>query len=238
MNSLPLLVLAGGFGSRLRAAVSSVPKPLAPVMGKPYMNYLLENWRSQGVTSFTFLLHHKAEMIRDFLTKSKLSGLLEDCDICTLVEPEPLGTGGALAYAVKELNMTGSFLVANADTWLGSGIKEVTAATAPAIAVIKVPNSERYGHVRIESNKISAFEEKQSNTGPGMINAGLYHLEAEMFREWNGMSFALERELFPKWVTENRLAAVSLNTDFIDIGIPEDYFRFCNWIESKKMEVL
>jgi D-glycero-alpha-D-manno-heptose 1-phosphate guanylyltransferase len=238
MSSLPLLVLAGGFGTRLRSAVSAVPKPLAPVMGQPYLTYLLESWRSQGVTSFTFLLHHQADKIVDFLAEAQKSGLLAGCAVRTLVEPQPLGTGGALAYAVRELAMMGSFLVANADTWVGGGIKQLSAAPAPALAVIRVPNSERYGHVRIESNKISAFEEKQSSSGPGLINAGLYHLDADMFREWDGRPFSLERELFPKWVSANRLTAVSLETDFIDIGIPEDYFRFCRWIESKKVGVL
>ncbi|WP_397411246.1 sugar phosphate nucleotidyltransferase [Polaromonas sp.] len=238
MTSLPLLILAGGFGTRLRSAVSAVPKPLAPVMGQPYLTYLLESWRSQGVTSFTFLLHHKADKIVDFLAEAQKSGLLEGCAVRTLVEPQPLGTGGALAYAVRELAMMGSFLVANADTWLGGGIQQLLATPAPAMAVIRVPNSERYGHVRIESNKISAFEEKKGSSGPGLINAGLYRLDADMFREWDERPFSLERELFPKWVSAGRLGAVPLETDFIDIGIPEDYFRFCRWIESKKVGVL
>jgi D-glycero-alpha-D-manno-heptose 1-phosphate guanylyltransferase len=238
MTSLPLLVLAGGFGTRLRSAVSAVPKPLAPVMGQPYLTYLLESWRNQGVTSFTFLLHHQADMIVDFLAEAQKSGLLAGCNIRTLVEPQPLGTGGALAYAVRELAMTGAFLVANADTWLGGGIKELSAAPAPAIAVVRVLNSERYGHVLIESNKISAFKEKQSGSASGLINAGLYHLDADMLREWDGRPFSLECELFSKWVSANSLTALSLETNFIDIGIPEDYFRFCRWIESKRVGIL
>jgi NDP-sugar pyrophosphorylase family protein len=59
-----------------------------------------------------------------------------------------------------------------------------------------------------------------------------------MFREWDGQPFSLERELFPKWISVNRLTAVSLDTDFIDIGVPEDYFRFCQWIASNKAETL
>lgn len=238
MKPIPLLVLAGGFGTRLRPAVADVPKPLAPVMGRPYLGYMLESWRRQGVASFTFLLHHQAGMIIDYLGAAQGSGALWGATIRTLVEPQPLGTGGALAYAVQELAIKGSFLVANADTWLGGGITELSAAPAPAMAVVGVANSERYGHVRVESNKIAAFEEKQNCSGPGLINAGLYHLHADMFRDWDGQSFSLERELFPKWVSANRLTAVSLETDFIDIGVPEDYFRFCRWIESQKMGVL
>jgi D-glycero-alpha-D-manno-heptose 1-phosphate guanylyltransferase len=238
MSARPLLVLAGGFGTRLRSAVSDVPKPLAPVAGRPYLAYVLESWRRQGVSSFIFLLHHQAAMIIDFLTETQKIGPFTGTTFRTLVEPQPLGTGGALAYAVRELAIDGSFLVANADTWLGGGIQQLSAALAPAIAVLKVPDSERYGQVRIKSSKISAFEEKQSRSGPGLINGGLYHLDADMFREWDGQPFSLERELFPKWVSANRLTAVSLDTDFIDIGVPEDYSRFCQWIASNKAGTL
>lgn len=238
MSARPLLILAGGFGVRLRSAVSDVPKPLAPVMGRPYLAHVLESWRRQGVYSFTFLLHHQAGMVIDFLAETQKTNPFLDTAIRTLVEPHPLGTGGAIAYAVRELEIDGSFLVANADTWLDGGIHQLSAAPAPAIGVLRVADSERYGQVRIKSNKISAFQEKQSSPGPGLINAGLYHLEADMFREWDGQPFSLERELFPKWVSANRLSAVSLDTEFIDIGVPEDYFRFCQWIASNKAGTL
>ena len=238
MISLPLLVLAGGFGIRLRSAVSDVPKALAPVMGRPYLAYLVESWRRQAITSFTFLLHHQAEMIIDFLVEAKESGPLVGGEIRTLVEPHPLGTGGAVAYAVREFKISGSFLVANADTWLGNGIEKIAVAPAPAMAVIPVINSERYGRVRVESNKIVSFDEKRNSAVPGLINAGLYHLDADMFRDWDGQPFSLERELFPKSVSANQLTAVLLKTDFIDIGIPDDYFRFCRWIESQKVGAL
>ena len=61
-----LLVLAGGFGTRLRSVVSDVPKPLAPVMGQPYLRYMMDNWRAQGITRFTFLLHHQVELMTGF----------------------------------------------------------------------------------------------------------------------------------------------------------------------------
>jgi D-glycero-alpha-D-manno-heptose 1-phosphate guanylyltransferase len=238
MNPIPLLVLAGGFGTRLRSAVSDVPKPLAPVGDRPYLAYLLDSWYNQGVRSFIFLLHHQAELISAFLAASQSAGQWPDCEICVLVEPQPMETGGAIAYAVRELKLDGDFLVANADTWLGGGIEQISAELAPVIAVVGVPNSGRYGQVRVESNKITAFEEKQSSSGPALINAGLYHLSAAMFQDWDGQPFSLERGLFPKWVSFNRLTAVELDTDFIDIGVPEDYYRFCRWIASNKAGTL
>lgn len=233
-KTVELLVLAGGFGTRLRSAVSDVPKPLAPVCNKPYLYYLVESWIEQGITSLTFLLHHQAVMIEDFLNIQKREGLLKDCELRTLTEPQPLGTGGAIAYAAQQFRLTGSFLVANADTWLGSSIREVSAAPVPAMATIKVINSERYGKVSVQNGNVVAFEEKQPGSGPGCINAGLYHLHTNIFKDWNGQPFSLEQAVLPKLAASGQLHAVPLETDFIDIGVPEDYFRFCRWIESGK----
>jgi len=233
-----LMVLAGGFGTRLRSVVSNVPKPLAPVAGRPFLQYLIESWLEQGVTKLTFLLHYQAGMITGFLASQQGCELLRGCEVQILTEPRPLGTGGAVAYAVQQTGLTGPFLVANADTWLGSGLGEVLANAPPAIGVVRVNNSERYGSVRFGEHKVLAFEEKQNTKGAGWINAGLYHLRSDLFHEWNGQPFSLERDLFPDLAAAGRLGAAHLETEFIDIGIPEDYMRFCGWIESGKTRVL
>lgn len=234
-----MLVLAGGFGTRLGPAVSEVPKPLAPVVNRPYLDYQIENWIEQGVTSLTFLLYHQAALIEAFLKSQPSEKRLGACQLHTLTEPHPLGTGGAIAYAVQQLQMTGSFLVTNADTWLGSGIEQVSETEMPSIAIVRIENSERYGRVRLEQqSRVVAFEEKQNSAGPGWINAGLYHLHADLFQDWNGQAFSLERELFPKLANTGQLRAAPLRTEFIDIGVPDDYFRFCRWIESGRVGVL
>ena len=238
MSERPLLVLAGGFGTRLRSAIPDVPKPLAPVEQKPFLHFLIEKWASQGVRRMTFLLHHQADRIKSFLDFVPNNENLSECELSTLTEPQPLGTGGAIAFAVRQLGLTGSFLVANADTWLGSGLQLLSASPAPAIAIVNVQNSERYGSVVVESGRVVAFREKQSSTGPAWINAGLYHLHANLFRNWDGSLFSLERELFPRLVRDGQLGAVPVQDEFIDIGIPEDYFRFCSWIASGRREPL
>jgi D-glycero-alpha-D-manno-heptose 1-phosphate guanylyltransferase len=233
MRKINLLVLAGGFGKRLRSAVSDVPKPLAPVNGQPYIHYQISNWVDQGVTQLTFLLHYKADLLEDFLALHQKK--LRSCKLLTLKESQPLGTGGAIAFAVQQFGLSGSFLVANADTWLSSGVQRVFEAEMPAIATVQVENSERYGSVQVEKNKVVKFEEKENSSGPGLINAGLYHLHADLFRDWNGQPFSLEGELFPKLASLGQLKSVLLETDFIDMGVPEDYFRLCRWIESGKL---
>jgi NDP-sugar pyrophosphorylase family protein len=237
MPGAELIVLAGGLGTRLRPAVPDLPKPLAPVAGHPFLHHQLANWLAQGITSMTFLLQHQADVIESFLDAERSSGHLADVRVRTVIEPQPLGTGGCVAHAVRKLQLSGSFLVANADTWLGSGIAELCAADdAARMVVVAVEDSGRYGAVRLEdADVVAAFEEKREHAGPGWINAGLYRLPADLFGDWDGQPFSLERELFPRLVAKRRLAAVRLHAAFIDIGVPTDYFRFNRWVESGRV---
>lgn len=236
MKNSTLLVLAGGFGTRLRSVVSDVPKPLAPVAGRPFLYYLIEGWLNQQVNRMIFLLHYQANIIESFLWRQKEEGRLPGCELHILSEHKPLGTGGAVAYAVQQFKMEGSFLVANADTWLDSGIQEVARTTGPAIATVEVDDCKRYGRIQVLDDRIIGFEEKdKSADGPGLINAGLYHLQASLFRGWDGKPFSLEGKLFPRLATVGNLQSVYLEASFIDIGVPEDYFRFSHWINSDKV---
>ena len=231
---MKMLILAGGFGTRLQSVVSEVPKAMAPVGDAPFLHFQIEHWIAQGLNSFVFLLHHQADLIISFLKKEK-NDLLGDCEVQWLVEPTPMDTGGAVAYAVEQLNFADDFLVTNADTWIGTGIKEVRQIKAPAMAVVGLSDARRYGRVEFDDqNYVTAFHEKNSSMGGGWINAGLCHLKAEMFKEWNHLPFSLERITFPALATDGTLKAVALQTDFIDIGIPDDYFRFCRWIAADR----
>ena len=230
---MKMLILAGGFGTRLQPAVPGIPKALAPVNDVPFLRLQIEHWVEQGVRSFVFLLHHQANLIIDFLREEQKASLRGN-DVRWLVEPVPMGTGGALAHAVKELILTDDFLATNADTWLGGGIKEVMHAGASGLAVIRVANAGRYGRVELssEDHEIEYFAEKSATDTAGWINAGLCCLTPAIFRNWNRLPFSLETDLFPALVAQGKLHAVPLETDFIDIGVPEDYFRFCGWIKA------
>jgi len=240
MDQVPfkLLVLAGGFGTRLRPALLDTPKALAPVGKVPFLALQLENWVAQGVRSFVFLLRHQADQITGFLETLK-SGLLKDCEVISLIEPEPMDTGGAVAYAVRTLGLNDDFLVTNADTWLGSGIRELATSHPPAMAVTRLDDASRYGQVQFDNNRrITAFTEKNAQSVSGWINAGLYRLHADMFESWDGARFSLERKTFPELVQRGELGAVSISADFIDIGMPEDYQRFCRWIQEGRTSKL
>ncbi len=227
-----LLVLAGGFGRRLQSVVADVPKALAPVGKVAFLYIQIEHWIAQGLRSFIFLLHHQADQIISFLEAEK-NGLLINCHVSWIIEPAPMDTGGAVAYAVKKLNLTDDFLLTNADTWLGAGVQELLASTTPSLAVVSLRDASRYGQVKFNDEfNVTGFSEKSISNSPGWINAGLSYLEADHFKDWNGLPFSLERISYPDWVVRGTLKAVTLQTDFIDIGIPDDYFRFCHWIAS------
>lgn len=236
---MKMLVLAGGFGTRLQSLVSRVPKALAPVGDLPFLHFQLEHWVQQGVKSFVFLLHHQANLIKDYLDVHA-NGILKDCQFECLVEATPLGTGGAVANAVTQLQIHGDFLVTNADTWLGSGVAELMHMRAPALGIIRVDDAGRYGSVQFDqAHKVTTFLEKSVDMQAGWINAGMALLNAQLFEQLEqGGVCSLESFCFPTWVNRGILRAVPLQCDFIDIGIPSDYQRFCRWIASDRRGAL
>lgn len=233
-----ILILAGGFGTRLQSAVREVPKAMAPVGSVPFLSLQIQHWIEQGLREFVFLLHHQSDQVINFLEAEKCR-LLKDCKVQWLIEPIPLDTGGAVAYAVQQLSLTGDFLVTNADTWIGTGIQELARSSSPSIAVVKLSDTSRYGLVKLNYQfHVTAFGEKSYERGPGWINAGLCRLDSNLFKEWDGQPFSLERLLLSNLARLGTLKAVELQTDFIDIGLPKDYFRFCNWINADRKGVL
>ena len=228
---MKMLVLAGGFGTRLRNVVSDVPKPLAPVGTTPFLHYQVEHWISQGVRSFIFLLYYQANLIERFIDERR-EGLLAGCSVQSITDPQPLDTGGAVACAVRHFGLEGEFLVTNADTWLGSGARELGSVGADAMIVVRQADVSRYGQVEVDGTGfVHSFREKGETTGSGWINAGMCALRAEHFTAWNGYRLSLEKDVFPKLLAARQLRAVPLESDFIDIGVPEDYRRFCRWQE-------
>ena len=155
-----LLVLAGGFGTRLKTTIADVPKALAPIDDVPFLQLQIEHWLSQGLREFTFLLHHQADQIIAFL-QAQQGGLLKDCQVDWLIEPVPMDTGGALAHAVKTLELKDDFLMTSAGNLLGGGIYEMEQSSAPAMAVINLADVSRYGQVHFDHlHRVNAFSEK------------------------------------------------------------------------------
>jgi len=229
----PLFVLAGGFGTRLRPVVSDVPKPLAPVGGEPFLVHLVRHWVSQGVEDFIFLLHYKAHQIENCLSILNKQPGYNEVSFRFIKEEIPLGTGGAINNALQYFCPSNGFLVANADTWLSGGIKDIASMSGPAIAAVRVEHNSRYGALELEGQLVRKFKEKIDLNDSGFVNSGLYHLVPNIFEGFEfGSCFSIENDVFRRLTRDENLTAVKLEVDFIDIGVPEDYARFCGWIEN------
>ena len=222
---MKLLILAGGYGTRLRSVVNKLPKALAPINDVPFLFYQIKNWKKQGIIDFVFLLHFEAKLIIDFLDSHRF-GILKNCNVNYIIEPDALGTGGAIQYCINQLSLKDDFLVTNADTWLGSGLKKLINKNSPALLIVEVEDSQRYGTVHLVNDKVVKFEEKTNKKSKGLINAGLSLLKPEYFDLDLTYPYSLEKVIYPNLVKANILQGVIVTTNFIDIGIPEDYFKF------------
>ena len=226
-RKMKLLILAGGFGTRIQSVMPGIPKALAPIGGAVLLELQINNWKRQGISDFVFLLHYQGLMIKDFID-SKIKSLFDGCRVQYSFEPIPLGTGGSIAYAIKKLNLQEDFIVANADTWVGEGLKEIQAKTSPAILVTKVNNISRYGGVKFDSQgSVTSFIEKGGSAEAGWINAGIYKLSPIHFDNCPNTSFSIESLLFPIFLNDYDFQVVKTDSYFMDIGIPDDYEKFC-----------
>lgn len=218
------IVLAGGFGTRLASRLQGVPKPMAPVAGRPFLEILLTQLRRAGCSRVLLSVGHLHQVIQDRFGTSFL-GMRVDY----VVESVPLGTGGATRLALAQARED-SVLVLNGDTFLDADYAEMlrfhTAEKAEVtLAVVHQPNVARYGGVVIEAKRIVGFEEK-GRTGAGFISAGTYVLNRNL--AWPptlAERFSIESDVFVPEVARLRPAAFKVAGYFLDIGIPEDYDR-------------
>lgn len=216
------IILAGGFGTRLQSILRDLPKPLAPVRGVPFIHYILrwlENSGVQRVIASTGYLADKMEA--GFLS---YPGKLE---MTFLREESPLGTGGAIYRALRESGDGGVFAL-NGDTYFPADLnlfqREAERLGGPlAIALRRVPDVSRYGAVELVGGRIVAMNEK-GRVGPGLVNAGLYLLPADLWQRipMPGV-FSWETDFMQPKAPLIGAAGIALNAHFLDIGTPESY---------------
>jgi len=221
------VVLAGGLGTRLRERVPDLPKPMAPVAGRPFLAYVLDALIRDGFTAIVLSVGYRWEAIQ-----AHFGSRYRGADITYAVEEEPLGTGGAIAHAFAEAGITGTepALVVNGDTFLALDFatlrdwyEEVPAACAMVLR--QVDDTSRYGSVSVAGGMVSGFAEK-GRSGAGLINAGVYVLQANVFArfELEGR-FALEADLLQRHCAALGARAFETTAWFIDIGVPQDFDR-------------
>lgn len=221
LQGVDAAVLAGGLGTRLRGVVDDVPKPLAPVLGRPFLFYQLDLLALRGARSVTLCCGYLAEHIRGAVGEEWLG-----MPVRYSVETEPMGTGGALGLAAGSLESDVA-VVLNGDSWLEpdwAALLRGAAARGAAVALAEVEETGRYGAVALGADGVvEAFVEKGAPSGPRFINGGVYAMKQGLLKELRGGRSSLERYWLPQWVAEGRVAGERAGGAFIDIGTPESY---------------
>ena len=223
MKDVPALILAGGSGTRLRSVMPDLPKPLAPIGGRPFITYLLDELIAAGMTRAIICIGYKADLMRSMLGTSYGPLALEYSQ-----ENEPLGTGGATRHALPLIHSDQFFLL-NGDSFCDASLADLHAfhimhGKPASLVALEMDDTSRYGQLQIApAGQIEAFKEKQSSGGPGWINAGIYLLQTRLLESIPGnRAVSLEHDAFPQWIGHG-LMAWKTTARFIDIGTPESY---------------
>ena len=218
------IVLAGGFGTRLQKVVSEVPKPMAPVAGKPFLQYILDYLIAHKVTHAVLAVGYLRETIIDFFGDQ-----YQSLKITYSIEDNPLGTGGGILQACNYLNGDNAFVI-NGDTFFDVDLIELSAYHQTnnallTVALKKMEKFDRYGTVELGSDgKIIGFLEKKY-LDEGLINGGIYCLNKQVFHPELPQVFSFEKEILEKEIVNRKIYGLRSEGYFIDIGIPEDYAR-------------
>jgi D-glycero-alpha-D-manno-heptose 1-phosphate guanylyltransferase len=223
-----MLILAGGFGTRLRSIVNEVPKPMAPVSGRPFLEFLLDYWIDQGVSHFVLSVGHKGNLIKDHFGTS-----YKNAAVSYVHETTSLGTGGAIKYALEMIKWSSDYiLLANGDTWFEADLSKLVNATRQlgkpvTIVLTHIEKNDRYGGVTIdEGGLVTAFGvEKKKNC---LINVGCYLLDRHEFYDVCSAyppKFSFEENFLIPLATKNLVASSVQKFPFLDIGIPADYHK-------------
>lgn len=221
------VILAGGLGTRLKSAVPDRPKCLAKIGRRPFLEVQLEMLARQGITQFVLSLGHMAEMVI-----GEVERLSARYSIVTVTEKQPLGTGGAMLLAMQESGLEEA-LVTNGDTFLGGSLQgmllplQLTRGEWIRMGITEVPERSRFGGVVVTDKKVSGFLEK-GMSGSGYINAGFYRIHRKCFDGFMpGDVFSFETDVLVERAQQGHVGANVTVGEFTDIGVPEDYHRFC-----------
>ncbi|MDI9338079.1 MAG: nucleotidyltransferase family protein [Alphaproteobacteria bacterium] len=227
------IILAGGLGTRLQAVVKEQPKCLASIAQQPFLSYQINYLLKQGIERFIFALGYKKEQVINFIHEN-----YAHLDVEFSEELTPLGTGGAIIKALQ-LTKNTDVLILNGDSYFNINLTNFyhlyqLKEAKLALALKPLCNFERYGRVEINSNnKITNFYEKNP-CAKGLINGGIYILNKFYIKQFSFQTiFSIEKDFFEMQYMNISIYGFCFDDYFIDIGIPDDYFKFENDILNK-----
>jgi D-glycero-alpha-D-manno-heptose 1-phosphate guanylyltransferase len=232
------IILAGGLGTRLRPAIGSHPKPLATILKRPFLQYLLDELQQQKVSHVVLAVGYKWQLISNIFGEN-----YKGMRISYSIEESPLGTGGAICLAAAKIKDE-NFYVLNGDTFFHINLEQLSELHFEqnahcTIALKKVANVDRYGTVLVNAqHQIIGFKEKEA-TAKGLINGGVYLLNKNALKCFTtGLNYSFETDYLNRQFIEGKIYGKSFENYFMDIGIPTDYLQFEKDILANKIKGL
>jgi D-glycero-alpha-D-manno-heptose 1-phosphate guanylyltransferase len=226
------IILVGGLGTRLRSVVTNVPKPMAPINGKPFLEHLMYYWISQGVDHFILASGYLSEIITNYFGNSYMG-----CKIDYSIEDNPLGTGGALFLASKYIRDEEHFVLLNGDTFFKVKLNEILSLAINknsdwTLSLTKTDDPSRYMGINIDNHgKILSLDNKLVSN---IVNGGVYVVRTKSLFDFNhapGLPISLEYDVLPEAIHKGQRCIGRICNDvFVDIGIPQDYYKAFNLI--------
>ncbi|MEZ5000900.1 MAG: nucleotidyltransferase family protein [Bacteroidales bacterium] len=220
------IILAGGFGTRLKGVLTDLPKPMAPVRGRPFLEYLLDFLSLNGFNHVVLSTGYMYEVI-----ENHFGNRYRNITLTYSVESTPLGTGGAIMEALQHIGAD-NFFVFNGDTIFKSDLAgmekmHIESAADITIAMRHSADTSRYGSIKMKKdNRITAFDEKSKSPSGGWINGGTYLISMDsMAKVAIDMPFSIEKDLFAAGTEKFKILGFLSDGYFIDIGTPGDYER-------------
>lgn len=230
------ILLAGGLGTRLQSVVSDRPKPMALIQDRPFMEYVIRELKVSGIDDIIFAVGYKGSMVEEHFGDGSAFGIRASY----AYEETLLGTAGAIKNAARHMT-GGEAFVLNADTFYRIDYGQLVDIKKEkrldmALVLRQVPDVSRYGEAALMDGILTGFNEKSSEARPGTINGGVYLLSRELIGQIPEGRVSLENDMIPRWLAEGRRIGGFVNEGyFIDIGIPQDYFRFIDDVKEGKI---
>lgn len=222
---MEVIILAGGLGTRLRSVVSNVPKPMALINNKPFLDYIFNWLHKYPISKIVISAGYKADCIEKYYGPA-----FKDIPIHYVIEDEPLGTGGGILKALDH-TFDENVMVVNGDTYFPIDIdifysEHIRLQGNITIALKEMTDFDRYGSVHIDNElNISQFLEK-TFIKQGLINGGIYFINRKFIQENNlPTKFSFEKEVLEKEAINKKIKGIQFRDQFIDIGIPDDYLK-------------
>ena len=222
------IVLAGGLGTRLRNEVRNLPKPMAPILNKPFLEHLLDYWIDQGIDHIHLSVGYMHEKI-----KNHFGNLYCDVPVTYSIEEVPLGTGGGLRLCIDQIDKDENFLLINGDTFFPVPLDELnkkhfTNNSSATLCLFNFNESDRYSEIIFDHNSNITGILSKNESSKGFANGGVYMFNSsdlkKCFNFLPNKNLSLEDDIIPSLISKKFIVkAIIYKLPFIDIGVPKDY---------------